>query len=327
MNSSLNLPVNGLTQPEYSENSSAVNAALEFSALSLVGPVRSENQDTVYFPGIDRDGSFGATPVDMSDSPQADIPGTLSFTEIVPIQNLFAIADGMGGYSHGKLASLLAVEALNRSLAALDLSSPGHKTLRRSFEVANTRVFQASQAIAAGHMGTTLTAALIQANHLHIGHVGDSRVYLVRDGKSTCLSSDHTSVGDLVRMKVLTPDKIRTHSQRSILTRAIGLSLFVQPDITQHKIQPGDRLILCSDGVWAMIEDDEFGQVSSRTNDVQHLSQKLIDIALDRESDDNVSVVSVEVHSTLGSASAPTSVPKTSFLRRLFQRNKLEITD
>ena len=318
--------MNGLTQPEYTENSSAVHAALEFSALSLVGPVRSENQDTVYFPGIDRDGSFGATPVEASSS-KVPIHSALSFSEIPPVQNLFAIADGMGGYSHGKLASLLAVETLNRSLVALDHSSPIHKSLRRSIEAANTRVFQASQAIAAGHMGTTLTAALIEGNQLVVGHVGDSRVYLVRDGKSTCLSSDHTSVGDLVRMKVLTADKIRSHSQRSILTRAIGLSLFVQPDIGIHKIQPGDRLILCSDGVWAVIEDDEFGQICSETKDVEHLSEKLINIALDRETDDNVSVVSVEVHSTRGlTSTTPSPTPKTSFLRRLFRRKKLENT-
>lgn len=304
-----------------------MNAALEFSALSLVGPVRSENQDTVYFPGIDRDGSFGATAVEVSAAPQVAVPRTLTFAEILPVQNLFAIADGMGGYSHGKLASLLAVESLNRSLVALDHSAPGHKSLRRSIEAANTRVFQAAQAIAAGHMGTTLTAALIEGSQLIVGHIGDSRVYLVRDGKSTCLSSDHTTVGDLVRMKVLTPDKIRTHSQRSILTRAVGLSLFVQPDITQHKIQPGDRLILCSDGVWAVIEDDEFGQIASETKDIQLLSQKFIDIALDRETDDNVSVVSVEVHSTKGTtAFGSPSIPKTSFLNRLFHRKKLDPT-
>jgi len=106
-------------------------------------------------------------------------------------------------------------------------------------------------------MGTTLTAAYILGNTLYLAHVGDSRAYLIRDGRLVCLTSDHTMVGDMVRSKLISHDKIRTHAQRSYLTKSLGTTLFVQPDITQQKLREGDRLILCSDGVWSVVEDEE----------------------------------------------------------------------
>jgi protein phosphatase len=121
--------------------------------------------------------------------------------------------------------------------------------------------------------------------------VGDSRAYLIRDGRSICLTSDHTTVGDMVRSKLIPADKIRTHAQRSILTKSIGTALFVQPDIIQKKLKEGDRLILCSDGVWSVIEDDEFAQVANISSSVDEISRGLIDMALNHETDDNASVV------------------------------------
>src|SRR5258707_8714271 len=104
-------------------------------------------------------------------------------------------------------------------------------------------------------MGTTLTAAYVYGDVLYLAHVGDSRAYLIRDGRSICLTSDHTTVGDMVRSNLISSDKIRTHAQRSILTKSVGTALFVQPDIIQQRLREGDRLVLCSDGVWSVIED------------------------------------------------------------------------
>jgi serine/threonine protein phosphatase PrpC len=105
-------------------------------------------------------------------------------------------------------------------------------------------------------------------------------------------------------MKVIPPDKVRTHAQRSILTKGLGLALFVQPDITQVVLQDGDRLVLCSDGVWSVIEDQEFAQVAAQAPDTHGLGETLINLALERQSDDNLSVVAVHLQQ-LGAAEAP----------------------
>jgi protein phosphatase len=158
-------------------------------------------------------------------------------------------------------------------------------------ENANLRVYQKAQSLGAGRMGTTLTGAYLLDDKLYVAHVGDSRAYLIRDGRATCLTSDHTTVGDMVRAKLLSPEKIRTHAQRSVLNRAIGIGLFVQPDIVQHKLHDGDSLVLCSDGVWSVIEDDDFARVAREHVPVETISRNLIDLALKNETDDNASVV------------------------------------
>ena len=94
--------------------------------------------------------------------------------------------------------------------------------MRRGVERANLAVHQASFRLNAGQMGTTLTVANIAGDRLYLAHVGDTRAYLVRDGKARCLTNDHTMVGELVRMRVITPDKVRTHQQRSVLNRSLG---------------------------------------------------------------------------------------------------------
>jgi serine/threonine protein phosphatase PrpC len=209
---------------------------------------------------------------------------------------LYGLADGMGGYAHGDVASTLALDALFDTFYSGAAGAQAKKHLRRGIETANLHVFQTAQRMGAGRMGTTLTAAHVIGDMLRLAHVGDSRAYLVRDGRATLLTHDHTTVGDLVRMKVLSPDKVRTHAQRSILNRAIGLGLFVQPDICELPLQEGDRLILCSDGVWAVVQDHEFGSLASGARDTNQLSEDLVNLALDRDTDDNVSAIAIHIH-------------------------------
>jgi protein phosphatase len=240
-------------------------AEIESSGLSVVGPVREDNQDSIH---LSEDGQTHGS--------------------------LFAVADGMGGYAHGGMASMLALESFSGVLASHN-SSVVPKTLKRGVEVANLKVYQKAQQLGAGRMGTTLTAAYVFGNMLYLTHVGDSRAYLIRDGRATCLTTDHTVVGDMVRAKILSPDKIRTHAQRSVLNKAIGIGLFVQPDITQNKLLEDDRLILCSDGVWSVLEDDDFARVAAENTPVDLISQNLIDLALRHDTDDNASVVVFEL--------------------------------
>ena len=208
--------------------------------------------------------------------------------------HLCVLADGMGGYAHGALASRTAVEAL---WAAFYGGRPQRalQNLRRGFDQANLEVHRAAQRLGAGRIGTTLTAARIAGDELTVAHVGDSRGYLVRDGQARCLTNDHTVVGDLVRMKVLSPDQVRTHARRSVLSKSLGTGLFVQPDVTRLKLRQGDILILCSDGVWSVVEDAEFASLAAEEPDPGTLSRSLIELAMLRESDDNVSAIAVHI--------------------------------
>lgn len=242
---------------------------IESSGLSIIGPVREDNQDAIH----------------ITDDPHATKAGFL-----------FAIADGMGGYAHGGMASALALDSFLNVIHSQH-GQPVLRTLQRGIETANLHVYQKARQMDAGRMGTTLTAAYILGDMLYLAHVGDSRAYLIRDGQATCLTSDHTTVGDMVRAKLIPAAKIRTHAQRSILTKSIGTDLFVQPDIIQQKLKPGDCLILCSDGLWSVVEDDDFAKITAQASSVSEISQELVDLALAHHTDDNVSVVSFSIRS------------------------------
>jgi serine/threonine protein phosphatase PrpC len=240
---------------------------IESSGLSHTGPVREDNQDAIYLP----DGCF---PPDLG--------------------LLYAVADGMGGYTHGSVASAIAIKKLAETLYNGN-TRPNPQMLRRGVESANLSIYKTAERLGAGRMGTTLTAAYIVNDNLHLVHIGDSRAYLIRNKKATCLTADHTTVGDLVRTKLISADKVRTHSQRSILTKSVGIGLFVTPDISQHKLQEEDHLILCSDGVWSVIQDEEFALAVNESIRIDQVSQNLVDLALNRKTDDNLSVIAIRV--------------------------------
>ncbi len=250
------------------------NSEIDCSALSDIGPVREDNQDSIRLPE-------GSPPLEYGP--------------------LYGLADGMGGYSHGGLASSLALEKLFHTFYS-ESTDPG-KLLRRGAEAANLSVYQTAQRLGVGRMGTTLTAAHVMGNKLSLVHVGDSRAYLIRDNQASCLTCDHTTVGELVRMKALSPDKVRTHDQRSVLTRCVGLSLFIRPDIIEMPVQDNDRLILCSDGLWSVIEDHEFTEVARDHQRAEEISQALIERALSRQTDDNASVVVIDIQHVVPSLS------------------------
>jgi protein phosphatase len=263
---------------------------IESGGLSTVGPVREDNQDSIHLPAADHSTETGS---------------------------LFAIADGMGGYAHGGIASLLALESFAATFTAQN-GTPIPKAMQRGVEAANLRVYQKAQQLDAGRMGTTLTVAYVFGEMLYLAHVGDSRAYLIRDGRSICLTTDHTTVGEMVRAKLISADKLRTHAQRSVLTKSIGTTLFVQPDIVQQKLREGDRLILCSDGVWSVIEDDDFAQVAAQSDSVHQISQSLIDLALHHETDDNASVVVFHLHKLVPASPEPESQKeKTTWFQNL----------
>jgi PPM family protein phosphatase len=113
-------------------------------------------------------------------------------------------------------------------------------------------------------------------------------------------------VGDLVKMRVISPDKVRTHQQRSVLNKCLGIELFIQPDVTKIALKPNDIIILCSDGVWSVIEDHEFAELSAASSDVGNLARRTLDLALERDTDDNVSVVAIHAERL---ANLPAAIP------------------
>jgi protein phosphatase len=246
---------------------------------SHVGVVREENQDSIRI-----------------EEPQE----TETFSQHGA---LYAVADGMGGYSHGGVASSLALENFFSAFYGGSPGKPG-QSLKAAMQNANLAVYQAAQRMGMVRMGTTLSAVNCVGSQMYIAHIGDSRIYLVRSGKATCLTQDHTSVGDLVRMRLLSPDRVRTHEQRSILNKCLGMQLFIQPDIASLPLETGDYLILCSDGIWAVIEDDEFARVALDIRMPQRISEALIETAIGRESDDNISAITIHVQQVAPGATA-----------------------
>jgi protein phosphatase len=242
---------------------------IEFAGGSDIGAVREENQDSIRLP-------------EPGFPPERGL--------------LYALADGMGGLAHGKLASTIAVDALFDTFYRA--KAPIAKSLGKGIETANSKVFGAAQGLGSARMGTTLTAANVHGDNLCIAHVGDSRAYLLREGRAKLLTNDHTTVGDLVRLKLIPPERVRTHAQRSTLNRAIGLGLFVRPDVTSFKLRDGDRIVICSDGLWSAVEDEDLAAMAAGSDLLEDICSSLIGAAIEKGSDDNVSVIVVRIDRT-----------------------------
>jgi PPM family protein phosphatase len=203
---------------------------------------------------------------------------------------LFAVADGMGGHRAGEVASVTALEALR---AAINAGQP----LRESIEDANEAVFTKSltdQSLRG--MGTTLTAGtLVTGGTVLVGHVGDSRAYLLHDGELHQVTVDHSLVEELVREGRLTADEAAVHPQRSIITRALGVDSSVEVDIYPVELAPGDRLLFCSDGLTGMVQPDTIAATLRREEDPTRAATQLVDAANAAGGEDNITVLVVAV--------------------------------
>jgi serine/threonine protein phosphatase PrpC len=201
---------------------------------------------------------------------------------------LFAVADGIGGAQAGEIASKLAASAVRSS-------DPGR--LEDLIQEANRRVHQrAVEDAAVSGMGTTLTVAEIVGERVSIGHVGDSRAYLVRDGRLEQLTEDHSLVGELVRSGKLTPEEAESHPQRSVITRALGTDPDVDVDTFAVEPRPGDLFLLCSDGLTTMVDDRTIERlVEEKRGDLDGLVNALIRAANKGGGEDNITVVAFEI--------------------------------
>jgi protein phosphatase len=266
-----------------------------------VGRVREANEDALFIKAVQ---SSDAEPV-----------------------GLFIVADGMGGHLGGEFASQWAVRTIQDELKDLFIPADPRKTrkldpaemeavisgrpaptrvlgetevermVRRAVERANevVRGYARARPAEAGDTGSTITLALVAGPLAYVANVGDSRTYLLRDGALTLITRDHSVVASLVAAGQLQPEEVYTHPQRNVIYRNLGGKAHVEVDIFRQALQPGDQLLLCSDGLWEMVRDAQVARIMAEAADPKAACQQLIQAANDNGGEDNVAVVVVWV--------------------------------
>ncbi|MBX5476813.1 MAG: Stp1/IreP family PP2C-type Ser/Thr phosphatase [Clostridia bacterium] len=217
---------------------------------------------------------------------------------------VLAVADGMGGHQAGDVASRVAIETLRDSLpevlAAAETPASG---LREAIERANQRILDLGRARGDLYgMGTTLTVALIEGLEAWIGHVGDSRAYLIRDSEIVQLTEDHSIVGELIRSGTLDETGAMVHPQRNLLTRALGAPLPLEVDVRGETLRAGDVLVLASDGLTSLVSSAELMRMvrDARPADFGALAERLVALANERGGYDNITAVLARVEGCEG---------------------------
>jgi len=212
---------------------------------------------------------------------------------------VYAIADGMGGHAAGDVASNIAIEALAESMRRNgddrhDPAEAGKKLIDAVHE-GNRRI--CDSVLERGEwrgMGTTIVALLDLGERAVIGHVGDSRAYLLRRGRLARVTDDHSWVGEQVRLGLLTDEEAQHHPMRNIVTRAMGNRMELEVELNEESVLPGDIFLLCSDGLNSMMPDEVIQQtLAAHRDDPQAACQALVDLANARGGDDNVTVIVV----------------------------------
>jgi serine/threonine protein phosphatase PrpC len=228
--------------------------------------------------------------------------------DIDPGNQVFVVADGMGGHSHGEIASRIAVEAIRDVIAKtadedatlpfeLDPRLRRHANrLKAAIRIAHDRVLKAIRQDAALHgMGTTVVGLILAGDSAAIAHVGDSRCYRLRDGKLELLTQDHTWVNEQVVAGFLSEEQARVHPLKNVVTRALGGDADVEVDVREYQVTPGDLFLLCSDGLTTMLNDREILERVRSAEKLEDVCGRLVRDANSRGGYDNVSVVLVRV--------------------------------
>ncbi len=219
-----------------------------------------------------------------------------------PFGSIFLLADGMGGYQGGAIASKLAISKCEEVLLSLPESTPADAALTEAIRAANHAVFTESRQgdKSLRRMGSTIVALLVsetQDGLLAIGaHVGDSRLYFVRDNRLYRLTEDHTMIQQLIKNNTITEAQAEDHPQASVLTRTLGHQEEIEVDLTSWMLlRPGDTFLLCSDGLSGYVDDETLRATLSQREASADISRTLLDLAFSRGSDDNVSVMVARV--------------------------------
>ncbi len=256
------------------------------AAVSHVGKIRANNQDSGY-------------------------AGT----------QLFVVADGMGGHAGGDVASALALkrvmEADRPYASANDAEFALHSSLIAANSLLAETVFEHPELTG---MGTTVSAILRAGDSVAIAHIGDSRIYLLRDGKLKQITADHTFVQRLVDSGRITPEEAAVHPRRSVLMRVLGdVDAAPEIDTTVHDVKPGDRWLLCSDGLSSYVSDEKIEIVLNGLPNARDAADRLVKESLDQGAPDNVTVVVVDIDESGESASVPASIVGSAALPLTFE--------
>lgn len=242
-----------------------------YSCASHIGKVRKNNEDYCKGEIIDTDyGSIG----------------------------IFALADGMGGHKKGEVASKLAVENIICFLKENLLQSKNIKIdyvddiIKQAYNNVNSIIHSKSVSNEEYEgMGTTLTTAILYKNNLYIANVGDSRCYLLSDNNFSQITKDHSVVQELIEANIITKDEAKNHPRRNHITRAMGTDELVIVDIFKTKINRGDKVLLATDGLTGFVDDEVIQDIVLKEEELNILTEELINTANDISGKDNVSVI------------------------------------
>ena len=257
----------GRTVPEKCEGGMTIRPGIEFANLSDIGCHREENEDSLAYWEPETEEQFRQK------------------------GRLAVIADGMGGYEGGQQASSLAVKTVCEVYEGSTERDP-QTALVQGLQLAHTRI----QEYARQHpgflgMGTTCTAISLREHDLYFAHVGDSRLYLVRGATISRLTRDHSYVGRLVESGLLAPEQAESHPQRNVLTASlrIGIELTPQSPVQPIALEANDVLVLCTDGLWGQVRDDELKRAAT-SKSPEEACHTLIELARQRGGPDNITV-------------------------------------
>ena len=245
---------------------------LEFAELSDPGKVRGHNEDYLghAVPGNDHARERGW---------------------------LFALADGVGGQDRGEVASRLAVETLQSGFEDYRPNESPAASLERLVQAANLKICEAAASASPGgsSMCTTVVACLLRFDRVIVAHVGDSRCYLIRRGQAEVLTRDHSLVGEQVRMGLLTEEEAQQSERRHLLSRSLGANLFVNVDLDERQLLPGDILLLSSDGLHGSVTAKEIAILTGQFHHLNEAGRALVSLARDKDGSDNISVQLIRV--------------------------------
>ena len=215
--------------------------------------------------------------------------------------NFFMIADGVGGNRPGEIASQSALDAMEKFIRHNPPEWLGSREeIFRYFRAAVTYVNQFIIKLSevkpqyAG-MATTLAFAYIREKEMYVANVGDSRVYLAHGDMIQQITDDHTYVNDLVKMGAITKDEAHLHARKNVITRAIGANANNEPDCFSVPLEEGDRVLLCSDGLYDEVDDETMLKVLTATDDMERCAEKLVAMANENGGKDNISVICVDL--------------------------------
>lgn len=245
---------------------------ITYAGLSDQGPIRGNNEDYLGY----------IAPADPDD------PSHKGYCVL--------IADGVGGHGDGEVASQLACETARKIFEEVPASVSAAQTIRKLFDAANLAVYDEGMARQSGErrMATTFTVCVLRNNELTVGHVGDTRVYILQGGRFFRLTGDHSYAGVQVKLGLITVDEIKDSPLRSVLTRTLGRDPAVRVDSRSMEVRPGDMIVMCTDGLHAYVADMEIGDTIRRFPP-EEACRELISLAIRRGTDDNISVQVVRV--------------------------------